>query len=1037
MISGRQTIQSRSRSDFMRIHVAALTLTLILLVFVGCAPPAPPEESRQDPSEGESSPVPVLDPLQAVEQDQFGAAVSSHDIFNRNIALNVRRNLTHVSSYRRGAFGHLAHDGNLNTHWLIGPEESEGTLRISWGLAVPVNRVEIVEQNSGSISSLKLELYTGSRWVPIEPVNPARRNFFHFDRMPASGLRITIETGAGAAGISEVSVFDTEQAAPLPRYGTAALIEAMRSSDAVILFDGSPYAYSRTGRKLIKPRAAEASLSDSWTREVIEYIGLELGGSVAEGDADTIRVSLNGNTFPLELGPDANVVERIQSMAEQAGFEFVRQGPLVMVGSGLEALRRDAVVSELEALLGRNPYFVEERVRATPDAVITPTLSPEGITYEWAGFRTSYLPGTNSAAWYKYAELNAIRSWFNASRYVSRYVKPPEEVTTPEQFEAYKREVRASPENNGIFDTKGFMNRFHAELSAEFSMYKQLGIHVINQTGPKHWPDTLQDDLVQWSATYAATYYLAKYYGVAAHQFGNEPDSFFNQSTDEQIARRVTLIADAVHAAIEDVNRVENLALAPIFTAPVLAGNFLGRNGRIMMRNLYTRYDGSASPTPLFQMFNRHRYGNRPHQNALEVRQAKQMMQEEAGEVLPQLFTELNFSTGGNWVRPHITYTNDTPAVFTAMAGIWGWMMQEQGVYGIFIFKLDDPEVYSRPGVGPFHNVVTYSMFPEQDPGTARKTPQQISYGTKNFEVSRLFSRGFHGSRPLLGTEIACSDVEYRAWTTLDADAGRIYIWSVQPDEHESYELEFDLSKLDLPPGVLVTAETVSGARHGEVTHVMTLPADRKIRIHQAPESAMLLTVHQQPLLQTTLLPEADAMVVQGEHSHRNFGGEPRLKVGRHSNPDHTKISFLRFDLSVTEQPVQRAVLELHGQSVNTHAYDGGFLFRVYAVADDDWTEDTITAENAPNLYRTVSALKTMDLENYPLGHVTGFNTPAPLRVDVTRAVEEARLENRKSLTLVLIREIHWPEEETDTSSALLSSREAGPEFAPKLHVWH
>ena len=114
-----------------------------------------------------------------------------------------------------------------------------------------------------------------------------------------------------------------------------------------------------------------------------------------------------------------------------------------------------------------------------------------------------------------------------------------------------------------------------------------------------------------------------------------------------------------------------------------------------MMQTLHTRYDGSESSDSLFQLFNRHRYSGSPHQNALEVRQAKQMMQEEAGELLPQVFTELNFATGRYWGRPTTTFTNDSPDVFSAMTGIWGLMLQEQGVCRIFIFKLSDPSVWS------------------------------------------------------------------------------------------------------------------------------------------------------------------------------------------------------------------------------------------------------------------------------------------------------------------------------------------------------
>ena len=999
----------------------------------------------------------ALDPLARVEEDQAGGTTGSRDIFNRNIAMGLRDNYTRVSSYKPGAFGHLAHDGDARTAWIPHPGEDESFLEMSWGLAEPVNRVNILEKNSGG-APLSLELYDGSRWETVAHDDSLPRNQFQFPTRPASALRIRLANNGKDGGIAEVEVINTSSTAPLPRYGAADLVTAMQTANAVILFDGSPYAYSRAGRTLIQPRNPEACLTDRWTKPVIEFISASLGGKVKAVEPDKLQINLNGQSFTINTGPGTNITDQIKALAEGTGLEYLRQGSLVMVGQGLQALDQSHITSELADLLGRNPYYVSDAAPPDPnlitrlwarlksffgeetppevDAIVTPTTIPEGVTYEWAGFRSMADPATNSDAWLKYSETQAARSWIGSPRYMNPFVKPGKEIESAEEFEEFKRQVRAAPETNDIVDMRAFLKARHAQLSAEFGIYHALGINVINATGPKDWPDTLQDDFVNWAGCYALTYYLAKNHGVVAHQYGNEPDPFFNKSTDEQIARRLTLVADAVHCAIEDVNRDFKRDLKAVFSAPVLASDFTGRTARIMMRNLYTRYDGSKSPTPLFQLFNRHRYGGRPHQNALEVRQAKQMMQEEAGEVLPQVFTELNYSTGGNWARPNITFLNDTPTVFTSIAGLWGWMMQEQGVHGIFVFKLNDPGVWSRPGTGPFSNTITYSMFPEQDAGATPAKKEQISYGSKNFEVSRLFGRGFHGSRPLLQTEVSCSDPEYRAWTTYAEDEGRYYVWSVQVDQFAGYEVEFDLGRLDLPPGALVTAETVSGARHGEMTLMLDLPENRKIRLRQPPQSALLLTAHQRPAQRETIYPEADATVIQGTQAGENFGKDTSLQVGRNGTSGANQISFLKFKLPEATSGVQRAVLELHGQSRSAQAYDGGFLVRVYAVEKADWNEDGITAENAPLIYKTVSGLQKIDLENYPAGHVTCFATPSRLMIDVTRVVQEARKTNREELDFVLIREINWPGENTDDVSAVFSSREDGQELSPKLYVW-
>jgi len=986
----------------------------------------------------------TLDPLELVEKDQTGVTRSSSDIFNRNLVLNSYRNLTDVSSYKRGAFGFKAHDGDDRSAWIMNPEETEGMVSISWGLAVPIDQVRVLEHNSGEIEAITVELYDGAEWQPVTPDDSDTRTLYTFSLRSASALRISIQTDGGEAGIAEVEVFNTQSDEPLPRYGSKALIAAMQKCSAVVLFDGSPYLFSRIGQEFIRPKYVETSLSNLWTKPVVESVVNHLGGSVTQQEDGSTQLTLNEQNLELESDFEGGVIAQLKKIAESAELEFMQRGPLVVIGQRLEALDQADVLEELRAKLGENPYRVSNLIKAEPDAVVTPTLTSQGITYEWAGFRSTAIPDTGIDAWLKYAETKVVRTWRNAPKYMNRYIRPNETIETEEAFERYRDQVRnpargdrfeiADPDD--VVALKAFLNKYHKEITAEFDIYKALGIEVINATGPKNWPDTYHDDFINWAGTYMMTYYLARNFGVAAHQFGNEPDWYFNQIPDEQVQRRLTLIADAVHSAIEDVNRDCGLDLTAIFSAPVLAGNFTGRNARIMMRNLYSKYDGTQTETKRFNLFNRHRYSGRPYQNAMEVSEAKKMMLEEAGETLPQVFTELNFSTARHWRNPESTFTNDTPAVISAMASVWGWMMQEQGVYGIFVFKLNDPSTWFWNNSGPFSNTITHSMHREMDPGTPAKEREQVVYGTKNFEVCRLFSKGFHGSRPLLKTELESTDRQFRSWTTEDKANKRFYIWSVQNNEFDDYDVVFDLSQLKLPVGALVTVEGISGARHGEVTHRISLPEDRKLRLRQAPQSAILLTVHQDAMAPEVLVAQADATVVQGTHSSLNFGSKPWLQVRRHSDNDSNQISYLKFKVPQDGVAVERAILEFEGKSLSAHAYNGGFLFRIYAIDENNWEESTLTAIEAPNLYQTVSSMREVDLDHYPVGHVTSFNQPATLRADVTGAVREAMEDGRTELTLVLIREVHQPAENTDADYAQIASREAGSKEAPKVYLY-
>ncbi len=596
-----------------------------------------------------------LDPLEKVEQDQVSEASGTLDIANRNLVATNRQDFTHSSSYKPNCAGTKAHDGDKGTAWIPETGGKEDFLEMSWGLAVPVTQVDILEKNSADISSLSLELFDGSKWEAVSRNGDSPRHLFEFPPRPASALRIRIKTKAGAGGITEVVVANGESKDPLPRYGSAALVAAMQEAKAVVLFDGSPYAYSRAGRGLINQRTPEACLANGWTIPVLEFLCNKLGGKVESTEPGRLDVTLNGRSLTLETDSGTAITDQIKSLSTQAGLEFMRQGSLVLVGLRLGALGEDSVVAELNDLLGRNPSFtviepsapsgsqqpeksgfsafIETCVakmkswfadpRPAPDATITPTMAQEGVTYEWPGFRSTADPLTNADAWLKYSETTAVRPWVGAIQFMKPFVLPQKQVESMEEFEELKAQIRAAPEQNDVIATSDFLKRYHKRLSDEFVVYNTLGMNVINQTAPKDWPDNLHDDFVSWASTYALAYYLAKNFGVAAHQYGNEPDAHFNQSTDEQIARRLTLAADAVHCAVEDANRDSGRNLKAIFSAPVLASDFTGRTARIMMRNLYTRYDGSRSPTPLFQLFNRHRYGGRPHQNVLEVQKAK------------------------------------------------------------------------------------------------------------------------------------------------------------------------------------------------------------------------------------------------------------------------------------------------------------------------------------------------------------------------------------------------------------------------------
>ena len=261
------------------------------------------------------------------------------------------------------------------------------------------------------------------------------------------------------------------------------------------------------------------------------------------------------------------------------------------------------------------------------------------------------------------------------------------------------------------------------------------------------------------------------------------------------------------------------------------------------------------------------------------------------------------------------------------------------------------------------------------------------------------------------------------------------YIWSVQVSDSEHYNLQYDFSQLNVPDGAQVIAEAVSGSRHGEVTKSTTLGADKIFKVRQPAQSAMLITVSRAPQKTYSIKASSDATIAQGHHHQENYGKDPWLNVQPHSDSNHNQVSYLKFELPELEGEVNMATLDLVAKSGNASAYDRGFLVRIYKLDDQNWNEDSIKAENAPNLHKTVSSAINVGLENYPVGHVTCFHDEARVSSKVTEAIKEAYELGKKSVSFMLIREMHWIDENTDLWSAHIASKESGADRAPQLII--
>ena len=133
------------------------------------------------------------------------------------------------------------------------------------------------------------------------------------------------------------------------------------------------------------------------------------------------------------------------------------------------------------------------------------------------------------------------------------------------------------------------------------------------------------------------------------------------------------------------------------------------------------------------------------------------------------------------------------------------------------------------------------------------------------------------------------------------------------------------------------------------------------------------------------LAPVADAFVRKAEFSDSNFGSELTLDCKNGTRENLYRESYLKFSLASLSQ-VSTAKLRIYGYN-----FEGGrsISMDVTGLEDDAWTENGITAANAPTDAGTF------------LGNIRVKQQKQYLEIDVTNFVK-AQLAGDKSLTLMI-----------------------------------
>lgn len=573
-------------------------------------------------------------------------------------------------------------------------------------------------------------------------------------------------------------------------------------------------------------------------------------------------------------------------------------------------------------------------------------------------------------------------------------------------------------------------------------------IHRPEEQHPWESADTARgwaDRWEHWQHFYAQAFYLAAKYGVERFQMYNEPDLGRLTIPQEHYLERLQFASDAVQAAISDVNRRERKSLVAQMQAPVTSGGSVDFHatpggdprddeqgwGEMLVENRHRTYAGKDDRKfTLFQTYAYQQYNLKAPDFGLELAKLRELFERESGgEPVRFALTEFNPHSASVWEKSPNNL--DTPSKAARFGAVLASLANNQP-NELYVFKFSQT-AWNRPGIP---NAVKKNGCHYVANGAE---PHHIGDVTKGGEVVRLFAKGFAGGRELLATQ--CEGKDLVASACRD-EAGRYYLL-VANEANRGVPLKLDLTAWKLPAGSLVEIEQVSADRHGEVVQ-WTRAGTGVVEFNLPAHSVILASASRRPPVEVRSLPAIDdAMVKAGANSAKNFGASDSLLAKNDpKNASARNVSFVKFDLGgVRPQRIERAVLQMWGKN------DGSaktVITQVYGLVDDDWREQTITWENAPNLAAAAGPIEGI-AQNFVegvgdsaeiVGHFTGTKRSEPerLMLDVTRYVQ-AHPDQR--ITFAIARQARFDGENVDDALGALhfQSKEGLPERGPTLII--
>lgn len=350
-------------------------------------------------------------------------------------------------------------------------------------------------------------------------------------------------------------------------------------------------------------------------------------------------------------------------------------------------------------------------------ATITVGNKVVGKSMKYVGYNQGYyMPGSNVSKWVAYSNVNSFRVWTSLNAFVPESaVQVDPQINSVEEFDKRKNELRRNPENNRFIKWPSLLPLYdRADTSSTNGMVfnyalselKRMNIDVVLQITSTDFKDNWENKWKQWQRYYTMAYYAAKKGHVSMFAMTNEPNHrHAGPMKLEQWIMGMQIVSDAVHAAVEDVNKKYGTKLKGRFVGPVTAGQNTEWWAAIA-KAIRTDYHGKTVDKDLIDIFSTHSYNSPASGYASRIDNIRKILVDNhpLHQPIPIVYTEI-----GRWMNAYLIdkeETMDSPSLFTEWAGIYANNMKNGG-YGMWAFKFANTTSGTYPrGIKSGHHFI-------------------------------------------------------------------------------------------------------------------------------------------------------------------------------------------------------------------------------------------------------------------------------------------------------------------------------------------